>query len=284
MKLKSNSQARNTQNNIQSDVIIHGYIPYRDKALWSSFCLSPESGTCLVVCNPFLEERINSHPYLVYWCNYLMRHRISSCRFDYSGVGESIPPRSTYSLEEYAEQTVYLIRFLQKCFDRVGVFVLASSSLLMEYISKLSSTDFCLVWEPIISTEQYVKSLIRANILEQQTIFKKILYKSDALRTILNEGGEFDIEGHHITSSFVDSMNNDFIEFVRSYKKPLMISCMSAITFDQLNNSVSIDSSPNVRIAFNPIDAMFWKSSCSKYSNLPFNGMEENVKWIQSII
>ena len=264
-----------------------GFVPYDEYMLWTclNHVLSKNKKICVIFCNPLLDERLTCHPYYLYFADYLADFAISSVRFDYLGTGESMPPTSTYSIEKYSKQIHNVISLLRNTdlFDVIGLFGVSSSSLILQRLLDRSDINFCMSWEPVLKSKQYSKSLFRANILEQQTIYQKVKYNSEELGEKLKNGEGFMVEGHQITSDFIESINRDFTDYVLNCNIPLRVECFKMQTYKTLKKVCDKNAKQNVMVVNSSIDTMFWGSSCIKYLDLPFQSIEDCAKWIQTV-
>jgi len=215
-----------------------GFLQCGHKEIWVNIdCRNSESNDfCIIFCNPLLEERLSCHPYYVYFSKYLADKGFFVFRFDYRGTGESFPPAKTYSIGKYSQQIVKIIELLRKkfTFKKIGVFGIGSASIPISHVLYADLVDFAVLWEPIINSKRYSKNLFRANLLEQQTIFGKMKFPMDILKNNIKSGGCFTVEGHQITSDFLDSLDDSFLQKINNAEIPMQRP--ETITIDKLSS------------------------------------------------
>ena len=162
-----------------------------------------------LICSAFGEERNQSQRHMVEWARALCREGFWVLRFDYRGYGDSNGLFEEHPIEHYLEDIEMAVTELEK---RSGVPCRGLCGLrLGATLAALAGTchvrePMLLLWEPVVSGEDYVDELLRFVISQQMKENGQAEVTRESLRQTLTEGGEVTILGHTITKPIFDSL------------------------------------------------------------------------------
>jgi len=164
----------------------------------------------VVIVPPVGHERLRCYRECVSLARELAKNGYPVLRFDYRGEGESdgIFEESDVSsrlndLTCSVAQLLHISGIKNVCLTgfRLG------AVLSMMAASQLN-IDRLVLCDPIVSTEAYVKNLIRTNIIMQRDYFGNISKKEEDLWKDLDDGKAISLYGYHASNSFFKELLN----------------------------------------------------------------------------
>jgi hypothetical protein len=236
--------------------------------------------TWVVFCPPLLEERLNAHPYLVWFAGRLARQGIGTVRFDYPGCGESLPVGPTRDVAEYGRAIDGVAAWIRAAQPgaRVGLLGLTSASLAMAHTD--AGADLAIFWEPVADATLYARNLLRANILQQQTVHGEIVRDSAALRAALDAGETFTVEGHAITAEFHDALLRTPPLAETLARLPGPVFALTRRSQATLGRALAGVPDLDARLQLSPVDGPFWNTGYARYLPLPLPCMNATEAWL----
>ena len=156
--------------------------------------------TYAVFCNPFAEEKINSHRLFFNYANELAELGILAMRFDYWGTGDS---SGNFEDATFETRTRDILRACEVCREkynceevillglRIGANLALKASSLFGY--------HCIAWAPVPDLYHYLFDLLRINLTTQTSIYKKIVRNRNELIKDLKDGKLVSVDGYLLT-------------------------------------------------------------------------------------
>jgi exosortase A-associated hydrolase 2 len=162
----------------------------------------PSKKEGFVFCAPFAEEKLWAHRVFVNFARDLAQRGYTVLRFDYMGNGDSEGNFEESSLETMLSDTRCAIRTLREKIGtlesvnllglRLGATIAALAGENGSDISRL------ILWEPVVNGSAYMREMLRINLSTQTSVYKKILYNTDALIGMMKEGKTVNVDGYEM--------------------------------------------------------------------------------------
>jgi pimeloyl-ACP methyl ester carboxylesterase len=157
----------------------------------------------VIVCPPFLEERILSHRLLNRLQKRLTLEGYTTVRFDYHGTGDSSGDVSGVTLESMNRDLERIVGYTRETYGPERITMLGvrlGGTVVMD--SVLPDADSALLWSPVVSTRRYIQELYKLQILSDTT--SGLAAKDSDYYTGRVERGEpVEILGYAIGAEFV---------------------------------------------------------------------------------
>ena len=154
----------------------------------------------VVFCNPFGEEKINSHRFFFNYANELAELGILVMRFDYWGTGDS---SGNFEDATFETRTRDILRACEVCREkyncekvillglRIGANLALKASSLVGY--------HCIAWAPVPDPYHYLFDFLRINLTTQTSTYKKIIRNRNELIKDLKNGEIVSVDGYLLT-------------------------------------------------------------------------------------
>jgi hypothetical protein len=273
---------RITTGSDSSDVLTRaGYVDVMGRTVWIEECTpvatagASADAMCVILCNPLLEERINVHPYFVWFSRFLARYGIVSLRFDYPGTGDSLPIRQVEDLRGHAHIISELAIKARRYFECKAIAVVTISSGMFPVTALNSGIDFAVFLEPFADPRSYIEYLYRTDSVRQQGLSAGG-YRGG--KTTKPHSRSLNIEGHEIAPGFIDSVENlqplrDWLQVHAGH-----VICLREATHRLFGRSIAGLPELEGRVQFVPEDGAFWRTGYGRYLPLPLSCMEATIK------
>lgn len=174
---------------------------------------SPELGfpvktAGLIFCSPFAEEKLWSQRVYVNFARMLSAKGHYALRFDYRGHGDSDGQFEGATIESRVADILAATNWFRRetGVKRVGFLGLRLGALLAALAAKKATSDFLVLWEPVIDGEAYIQQCLRSNLATQMTLYRKILYTREQLTEQIKTGENVNIDGYLISPAFYDQI------------------------------------------------------------------------------
>ena len=253
-----------------------------------SFSFSSE--TAIIFCNPFAEEKLNSHRVFYNYANRLADLGLLVLRFDYLGTGDSDGDFSLASLESRTEDIVSMVHMCRAKYNINKIVLLGlrlGANLALKALS-LTEVDNLILWAPIPDPYIYFFDLLRANLTTQVAIYKRILKERKQLLVDIQNGELVNVDGydfhwklfdnaHHYTLDKFNDMNGVGATLILDVVKNITRPTKSLSSFAQSHKEVNL-------IAVQ--EMLFWNNGLAKYIVQPIEVFNASDQWLeqQSII
>jgi len=241
-------------------------------------------GTAVIFCNPFAEEKLNSHRIYYNYANLLADRGILALRFDYWGTGDSDGDFYQASLESRTEDIISMVNMCHEKYSIKEIILLGlrlGGNLAMR-AANLTKVEALILWAPILDVYNYFYELLRANLTSQSTVFKRILKDRKQLIEDLKNGGLVNIDGYDITwKLFENSHNYSLEEFnnITGNLKTLILDVMKNTARPNKYLSSFVKSVQNLSL-ITVKEMPFWRNGLSKYIVQPINIFNSTDQWI----
>ncbi len=162
----------------------------------------PSARPSIVLCPPFLEEKLWAHRVLVSAARTLAQEGYPVLRFDCRGSGDSAGAFSSTTLETVQADVRSAIEQVRVLADRqtvslIGVrFGAAIASLVAE---EMPDVRELVLWAPILDGARYMQELLRGNLSTQLAAYKTIRYDRAALVAQMEQGQTVNIDGYELS-------------------------------------------------------------------------------------
>ncbi len=162
--------------------------------------LYPGDGRAWVFCNPFLEEKNDTHSVYVSFARALARLGPAVLRFDYAGEGDSEGRTESMGLQDWVDDVVDAVSFVRReCGAvQVGLFGLRLGGTIAAMASARAGADALLLWQPIVDGGAYLQECLRFNLATQLATGKKVAEDRAALLARLQAGETVNMRGYEI--------------------------------------------------------------------------------------
>jgi exosortase A-associated hydrolase 2 len=153
-----------------------------------------------LICAPLAEEKLWSHRVLVSAARELARAGYAVLRFDFRGEGDSDRRFAESSLATRIEDARTAIDELRRHLVadgpitvlglRLGASIAALAALDHEGVDRL------VLWEPVTDGAEYVRTILRSNLMHQMTRHRRVVEDREALIARLDRGESVNVEGY----------------------------------------------------------------------------------------
>ncbi len=159
-----------------------------------------EDGVAWIFCNPFLEEKNDSHPVYVTFARALGARGATVLRFDYEGDGDSEGDSGAVGLRDWLDDVADAARWVRREHgqQRVGLFGLRLGGTIAALAARAAGAAAVLLWQPIVDGEPYLQECLRYNLATQVAVYKKVRYDRQALVQQLESGGSVNMRGYPV--------------------------------------------------------------------------------------
>jgi exosortase A-associated hydrolase 2 len=156
-----------------------------------------------VFCAPFAEEKLWAHRVLLNFARDLADIGYPVLRFDYMGNGDSEGDFEESTLDTMLSDTEYAVRTLKEKvpeIESVNLLGLRFGATVAALVANdRSEINRLILWEPVVSGLAYTRELLRINLSTQSSVYKKILFNTDALIEMMKEGRTVNVDGYEMT-------------------------------------------------------------------------------------
>lgn len=161
-----------------------------------------------VFCNPFLEEKVFSHPVYVSFARRLAAQGEAVLRFDYAGDGDSEGELPAVGIEDWIADIVDAAALLREKapVDAVGLFGLRLGADLALRAAQATRAQRALLWEPIADGSAYFQECLRINLTTQLAVHKKVVENREQMMERLRSGDTVNIQGHEVSARLADGI------------------------------------------------------------------------------
>jgi exosortase A-associated hydrolase 2 len=179
-----------------------------------------------VFCNPFLEEKVFSHPVYINFARRLSEEGWPVLRFDYEGDGDSEGDSRTIGLNEWVDDVEDAISFVR---DRhfAGSINLFGLRLGADVACLAATKNACtnlLLWEPVVNGRDYFQECLRLNLTTQLATYHKVAENRKQLMEKLSNGNTVNISGYEVGNAMADSISRvDLTTLTACIKCPVRI-------------------------------------------------------------
>lgn len=161
-----------------------------------------------VFCHPFAEEKLWAHRVYVNMAREFARQGMSVLRFDYRGYGDSdgLFEQSTLAGQVADIQAaIDVLRDREPQLRHIGLLGLRyGATLALLAGAENQSVDHLILWDPVVSTEQYLQDQLRSNLTTQMVLHGKVVTNRDALVAGIRSGEFVNIDGYDLGNPFYD--------------------------------------------------------------------------------
>ena len=163
-----------------------------------------------VFCNPFLEEKVFSHPVYINFARKLSAEGWPVLRFDYEGDGDSEGDYRKIGLREWVDDVEDAISFVRgRHFAKtVNLFGLRLGASIACLAAKKNACTNLLLWEPVMDGRDYFQECLRLNLTTQLATYRKVVEDRKQLMAKLNDGKAINISGYEVGRPMADSISN----------------------------------------------------------------------------
>jgi len=155
-----------------------------------------------VICAPFAEEKLWAHRVLLNFARDLADKGYPVLRFDYMGNGDSEGDFEESTLDTMLSDTDYSVRTLkEKVREIESVSLLGlrlGATVASLAVRDRSEINRLILWEPVVNGSAYTRELLRINLSTQSSVYKKILFNTDALIGQMKAGGTVNVDGYEM--------------------------------------------------------------------------------------
>jgi len=162
--------------------------------------LHPGDARAWVFCNPFLEEKNDTHSVYVTFARALTRLGPTVLRFDYAGDGDSDARTESVGLPDWVDDVVDAVSFVRReCGAvQVGLFGLRLGGTIAAMAASGAGAEALLLWQPVVDGGAYLQECLRFNLATQLATGKKVEQDRAALLARLHAGEAVNIRGYEI--------------------------------------------------------------------------------------
>jgi exosortase A-associated hydrolase 2 len=162
----------------------------------------PSKKEGFVFCAPFAEEKLWAHRVLLNFARDLADRGYPVLRFDYMGNGDSDGNFEESSLETMLSDTECAIRTLREkigALESINLLGLRLGAAIAALVAEnAADINRLILWEPVVNGSAYMREMLRINLATQTSVYKKILYNTDALIRMMREGKTVNVDGYEM--------------------------------------------------------------------------------------
>jgi len=186
-----------------------------------------QNGIGIVICSPFAEEKLRSHRIIVNFARYLADNGFTVLRFDYMGHGDSDGDFEDGNIETRMSDIKCAMNTIKEksTIQKVGLFGLRLGATLAVLCEEdRVSSNFMVLWEPIVQVGNYLKQCLRSNLTTQMATYKAINYTREQMINDLLSGHSVNVDGYLISSKFYQQGSSvDLGKMSFTYSNPVSI-------------------------------------------------------------
>lgn len=161
-----------------------------------------------VFCHPFAEEKLWAHRVYVNMAREFASQGMPVLRFDYRGYGDSdgLFEQSTLAGQiADVQAAIAVLRARAPQLRHIGLLGLRyGATLALLAAAGNQAVDHLILWDPVISTEQYLQDQLRSNLTTQMVLHGKVVTNRDALVAGIRAGESVNIDGYDLGNPFYD--------------------------------------------------------------------------------
>lgn len=160
------------------------------------------SGRGVVLCAPLGEEMLWSRRVFVTFARELAARGHSVLRFDYRGEGDSGRWFQESDLATRIQDTAFAVDSLRRLSPgitevtlaglRLGATIAAVTAVARDDIQRL------VLWDPVIDGADYMQGVLRANLMFQMALHRKVVETREQLVERLDRGETVNVEGYEL--------------------------------------------------------------------------------------
>lgn len=173
------------------DAMLHGIFRGGGKhATWGIVC-----------CDPFGEEKKCSHRALSETARRLADAQFDVLRFDYRGTGDSPGEFHEFTPMDWKTDIVAAAEFMRRASECVTIGFLGlrlGGTLGLQVAAETGLFDFALLWEPVVSGEQYLKLNLRRSMIKAM-MTKGAEYSAEDVRARHDDDRMLDFDGYLVS-------------------------------------------------------------------------------------
>ena len=165
----------------------------------------------VLICHPLFEEKLHVHRVLVDFSRCLSLSGLSVMRFDYYGDGDSSGDFVEATVETRLSDIGSALEFFRKKAHLQKIAVLGvrfGATLGSIFSEKGYSIDSLVLWAPVTNGSEYLQEILRMNLVNQVTVYKKVLHSREDLIKGLKEGKNINVEGYEITRELYEQISS----------------------------------------------------------------------------
>jgi exosortase A-associated hydrolase 2 len=182
----------------------HAYFLDRDGERLFTFLHRPP-GPCragALICAPLAEEKLWSHRVLVSAARELARAGYAVLRFDFRGEGDSARRFAESSLATRVEDARTALAELRRHVVEGGSITVLGLRLGAS-VAALATVDHddvdrLVMWEPVTDGAEYVRTILRSNLMQQMTRHRRVIEDRESLIGRLERGESVNVEGYEL--------------------------------------------------------------------------------------
>ena len=163
---------------------------------------APSNRPVVVICPPFVEEKLWAHRVLVSAARTFAAQGYSVLRFDYGGTGDSDGELAEATLETTLDDVRRAVAQAREMTGRdtvalVGVrFGAAFAALVAEDAPEVSHLS---LWAPILEGGRYMQEMLRVNLSTQLAAYKAVRQDRAALIALMSQGETVNVDGYELS-------------------------------------------------------------------------------------
>lgn len=169
----------------------------------------PRAGA--VLCAPLAEEKLWSHRVFVSFARELAARGYAVLRFDFRGEGDSDRRFGESDFESRLEDTQAAIEELKRRAPGLGKVTLVGlrlgATIAAAAAARRDDVERLVLWDPVVDGADYMQSVLRANLMAQMAIHRKVVEDRDALVARLQRGETVNIEGYDLNRALFEQVS-----------------------------------------------------------------------------
>ncbi len=239
-----------------------------------------------VFCHPFAEEKLWTHRVFVNFARILTQKGYHVLRFDYMGNGDSEGNFSDSSVETCLSDIQSAIGWLKAnrpIQSRLGLLGLRfGATLACMMAERALDLSQLVLWEPVINGTRYMKEMLRINLTTQSTVYKKVLYNTETLVSMMESGQSVNIDGYEVRwPLYHQTIGINLSDESKRFQGPVLIVQMNRKPdqgVGRMQPLADCYSNATVSIA---LDEPFWKEIHRNYARAD-NLYDRTIAWMDN--